>query len=238
MPYALSRPGGALSSSNITASDKRKLLAALSNSTRVNQAASGQGFGSAPPSVGEVRQNPGIAVGPAEDSSGYAKSFAKQALMSMAQPGFGPLSAVRMGYNAIADPSTYTDTQLHTVPGLPNAIAFNPGPVGVLGDMAGFGGLMRVGGALNRANLERIARTDPNASMVGGPGWGGAFSHGTFSGTLPGGLEAATRRAMVHNIAQQHYANRDKRDRDRRDLGRNSAGVRDAGRSEANSNAG
>jgi hypothetical protein len=207
MPLALSRPSiGALSSAN-----RAKLTAALS---RVNEGAvSGQGFGYNTPSVGPVTENPGLAVGPPESVSGYAKDFAASAGLGMlAGGGFGPLGALNMARTAI-NPSSFADTQLTNIPGLPNGIAFSPGPIGPLADMAGFGGLMRTAGALNRANLERIARTDPNASMVGGPGWGGAFSNGTYNGTLPGGLEASQRRGIIKDIAKQHYDRERNQDR-------------------------
>lgn len=231
-------PQGALSApaDGISDADKRKLQAAKVKAS-VAQAAGGNAFtpgalSTTPASVG------GGAYGPPQSLSGPVKDFAKQSLMGVAGGfGFGPLSAVNLGNYAI-HPETFTDTSLANVPGLPNSVAFSPGPIGPMLDMTGFGGIVRAAGALNQANLNRISATDPDAVGFGGPGWGGFFSHGTYSGTLPGGLEAATRRAMIHQMAMQAQA------ANRRDhqfgggLGPNSRGNIAAGQDEANSNAG
>lgn len=184
---------------------KRRLQAALLKAD-VQAAASGQ-IGAAQSAQGalngaNINKNPGTEMGPPQDVSGL--DFAKEALTGLAGGfGFGPLSMASLAGYA-TNPSSFADMGTVNINGI-GPVTTNPGPVGPLMDMAGFGALARTAGALNAANLQRIAATDPNASMVSGKGIAGAFSNGTFSGTLPGGLEAATRRAMVHEIAKQHY---------------------------------
>lgn len=202
MAYALSNTStGALALGALTPEEKSKLQSALD---RVSQAASGQGFNLGSNPAMNVRQNPGIAVGPSPSLAGPSRSLALQGALSLAGGfGPGPLGALNIAQTAI-NPSSFTDTGMTNIPGL-GTIATKPGPIGPLLSMTGFGGLASAAGALNAANLQRIAATDPNATFASGAGWGGAFSNGTYSGTLPGGLEAAQRRAMISAIAQEHY---------------------------------
>jgi hypothetical protein len=197
MAYALSQSTvGALSPA-----EQRRITAALS---RVNETASGRGFNlSANPAM-QVQANPGLAMGPTPSLSGPIKSLAGSTLMGLGSGfGFGPLGALGLANTAL-NPSSLTNTGQTNIPGIGN-IATSPGPFGPMLSMTGFGGIVKAAGALNAANLNRIAATDPNATAVSGPGFGGFFSEGTFSGTLPGGLDPATKRAIVKDIAKQHY---------------------------------
>jgi hypothetical protein len=181
---------------------KRRLQAALLKADV--QAASGGQIGAAQGALNgaNINKNPGTEMGPPQNVNGL--SFAKEALTGLAGGfGFGPLSMANLAGYA-TNPSSFADMGTVNINGI-GPVTTKPGPLGPLMDMAGFGALARTAGALNAANLQRIAATDPNASMVSGKGIAGAFSNGTFSGNLPGGLEAATRRAMVHEIAQRHY---------------------------------
>lgn len=143
----------------------------------------------------------------------YAKSVASV----LGGFGAGPLSIAMTAGKYAMNPSMFADTRQVNIPGI-GTIATSPGPIGPMLDIGTpFGVLARTMGALNARNLANVISKDPNASVVGGKGWGGAFSNGTFNGTLPGGLEASQRRGIISDIAKQHYD----RERERNNKGGN-----------------
>ncbi len=196
---ALSRP--------LSISDKRKLRAALS---RLVEPGGSSGFGSGLDAAkalngASIQQNPGLAMGPMQSPN---PSSLAGALAVGLGSGFGPgpLSLAQTIGGAVLNPSGFMSTNTQTIPGI-GTLAFSPGPLGAFTGLTGFGGIINAAGALNAANLNNIMANDPHATTASGPGWGGAFSNGTWSGTLPGGLSMATQRAMIKEIAKQHYAN-------------------------------